>query len=59
MPVQRCVCNGKPGYRYGTQGACYRYTPGDKASMDRAKQRAHIQGYAVEQSQKRRGKRPG
>ena len=48
MPVQPCTTNGKKGWRYGTSGKCYT-GPG-------AKRKAHVQGYAIEQSQKRSGK---
>ena len=48
MPVQRCVEDGKPGYRYGKSGKVYHYTPGDIASRNKAKQKAHIQAAAIE-----------
>ena len=48
MPVQRCVQNGKPGYRFGKSGKCYSYVPGNKASRDNAQQKAHSQGAASE-----------
>lgn len=65
MPVQRCRTKGRPAYRWGNSGKCYTYTAGNEASRKRAKQRAYIQGSAIEASQparrtagkKRRGKR--
>lgn len=48
MPVQACVRGGKKGYKWGQSGHCYVYT--DEASRKKAKQLAHIQGYAAEQS---------
>lgn len=50
MPVESCQLNGKPGFRWGSSGKCYTYTEGDKASMDRAKQKAGKQGQAAHAS---------
>ena len=50
MPVQECTLDGKPGFRWGQSGRCYTYTPGDEDSRNEAKRRAHVQGYAIEQS---------
>jgi len=47
MPVKRITVNGHPAYRYGESGKAYPYTPGDKASAKRAKQKAIDQGLAV------------
>lgn len=52
MPVQDCQINGKPGKRWGTEGKCYPYTPGDKASLERARNRALEQGRAIEARRK-------
>jgi len=30
MPIRSCQKDGKPGYKYGDEGACYTYTPGDE-----------------------------
>lgn len=51
MPVERCTVKGKPGYRYGKTGKCYPYTPGNKASRERAKARARAQGLAIARRQ--------
>lgn len=48
MPVKECQEDGKPGYKWGDEGKCYTYTPGDKASRERAKEKAKKQGRAVE-----------
>lgn len=48
MPLQKCQLNGKIGYKWGKQGKCYTYTPGDKESRERAKEKAKRQGRAVE-----------
>jgi len=53
MPVQSCRKDGKPGYKYGTNGACYTYTTGNKASRDRAHAKAAKQGQAIKASQGR------
>lgn len=47
MPVERCQSGGKPGYRWGSEGKCYTYTAGDRASKDRARQKAIAQGVAI------------
>ena len=51
MPVQACEANGRPGYQWGEQGKCYTYTPGDEASRNEAKRKAHVQGAAIGESQ--------
>lgn len=48
MPVESCVLNGKPGFRWGKQGKCYTYKSGDTASRARARAQAARQGRAVE-----------
>lgn len=47
MPIHRVVKNGKPAYQWGSHGAKYTYTPGNKVSMETAKKRAIAQGLAV------------
>lgn len=47
MPVKPCTEGGKPGYKWGDQGKCYVYSPEDEKSMNRAKQKAYIQGLAA------------
>lgn len=47
MPVYSCYENGRPGYRWGENGKCYTYQPGDERSRRRAKQRAEAQGRAA------------
>jgi len=51
MPIQSCTKDGKPGYKYGESGACYTYTPGNKASRDAAHSKAVRQGQAIKSSQ--------
>jgi len=53
VPVQECEENKKPGYRWGSSGRCYTYSADDEEARKRAKQKAAIQGYAIEMSQKR------
>lgn len=48
MPLKRCYKNGRPGYKWGDEGKCYTYKPGDKASRERAKEKARKQGKAIE-----------
>lgn len=47
MPVNPCSENGKPGFKWGEQGKCYLYTPGDKKSLGEAKRKATVQGIAT------------
>jgi hypothetical protein len=54
MPIKQCQSDGKPGFQWGESGKCYTYTPGDKASRERARQKALKQGRAVEASERRR-----
>jgi len=49
MPVRRTTVKGKPAYQWGTTGKKYPYTPGNKASRERAKERARAQGLAAAQ----------
>ncbi len=48
MPVQECTLDGKPGFRWGEEGKCYTYTPGDEASREAARAKAEKQGRAIE-----------
>jgi hypothetical protein len=57
MPVMACELEGKPGYKYGPNGKCYTYTPGDERSRARARLKAELQGYAIRRAQERRGVR--
>jgi len=52
MPIRSCQKDGEPGYKYGDEGTCYPYTPGDEKSRMKAKKKAeeqmraiHAQGY--------------
>ena len=56
MPIKSCTKNGKPGYKYGDNGACYTYTANNKASRDSAHAKAVRQGQAIKSSQARAGK---
>jgi soluble P-type ATPase len=49
MPVQNCQLNNKPGFKWGDEGKCYTYTPGNKTSMDNAKKKVMEQAVAIEQ----------
>jgi hypothetical protein len=53
MPVMRCISEGRPGFRWGSEGKCYTYAPSDPASRERARRQAERQGQAVEASQGR------
>lgn len=53
MPVMDCESEGKPGFKFGEEGHCYTFTPGDEASRERARERAEEQGRAIEASRHR------
>lgn len=52
MPTEDCQKDGKPGRRYGPEGYCYTYTPGNEKERKEAERKAILQGVAIE---KRRG----
>ncbi len=47
MPVKRVQTLKGPGYRWGSSGKIYTYTPKNKASRERAKKKAEKQGQVV------------
>ena len=47
MPVRRTTKKGKPAFQFGKRGFKYTYTPGNKASRNRAKNLAKRQGRAI------------
>lgn len=47
MPVRVCQINNQPGFKWGTEGKCYEYTPGDEESKNDAKKKAISQGVAI------------
>lgn len=47
MPIKRCQSGGRPGYKWGDNGKCYIYTPGNKTSETKAKEKARTQGAAI------------
>lgn len=47
MPVKKTTKDGKPAYKWGKSGKPYTYTPGNKASRERAKNLAAKQGCAI------------
>lgn len=48
MPVVKCTKDDKPGWKWGSGGFCYTYTAGSKRSSGKAKQKAYLQGVAIE-----------
>ena len=48
MPVHRTTKSGKPAMQYGTRGAKYPYTAGNKASREAAKKKAIKQALAIQ-----------
>ena len=53
MPIKRCTSGGRPGYKWGDSGKCYTYTPGDKRSRERARERALRQARAIQANRSR------
>lgn len=51
MPVRRAKKKGKPGFRYGSTGRVYTYTPGNARSKANAHAKAEAQGKAIRASQ--------
>jgi hypothetical protein len=47
VPIKQCSEGGKPGYKWGDQGACYTYSPGDDAGRAKARVKAGMQGEAI------------
>lgn len=58
MPVQRTTVKGRPAFRWGRTGKAYTYTPGDVASMNRAREAAEAQGRAIRARGYREDARP-
>ena len=49
MSLDTCKDMGKPGYRCGSDGKCYTYTPGNEVSRRRAKQTVIEQCLALDE----------
>jgi len=47
MPIHRTTKNGKPALQYGTHGAKYTYTAGNKASREAANRKCVKQALAI------------
>lgn len=48
MPVKTCQQDGNPGFKWGDEGKCYTYRPGDESGRQRARAQAERQGRAIE-----------
>ena len=48
MPIHRTTKNSKPALQYGTHGAKYTYTAGNKASREAAKRKCITQALAIQ-----------
>lgn len=55
MPLMTCTENGRQGYRWGTEGACYTHD-GTERGKAIAKKKAIKQAVAINMSKKRAGK---
>lgn len=47
MPIQKCMKNGKPGFKWGKKGTCYTYTRNNESSRKRAMEKARKQEQAI------------
>ena len=47
MPVQRCVLNNKPGFKWGQQGKCFTYDINNASDRESAREEAATQGRAI------------
>lgn len=47
MPIQKCMKDNKPGYKYGKEGYCYTYEVGNKKEQEKAYTEARKQGIAI------------
>lgn len=47
MPKMACKVGDKPGWKWGSEGHCYTYKPGDEKSSGEAAKRAYLQGVAI------------
>jgi len=56
MPIERIFVDGKPAFRWGSDGTVYPYNPRDPASIEKAKGKAQRQGRAIEASKRNRGR---
>lgn len=61
MPVQACSSEGRPGFKWGSEGKCYTYTEGNTRSKARARMQAAAQGRAIafSRAEKRGASKPG
>jgi hypothetical protein len=54
MPIVNCTKSGKPGFKWGSENkSCFTYTPGNEASKKRARNKAELQGRAIESNKSR------
>jgi hypothetical protein len=47
MPVKDCQDNNQSGYKWGSSGKCYTYSPNNEGSKKNAKKKALTQGLAI------------
>lgn len=48
MPLKIATKDGKPGFKWGDSGKVFTYTPGNKESRKRARNKALAQGRAIQ-----------
>ena len=54
MPIRKGTDSKGPFFRYGSSGKKYYYTPGDKPSREKARNKAGKQAQAIKASQNRK-----
>lgn len=50
MPVKACRDKDQPGFKWGDEGKCFIYVPGNRESKLEARTKAVKQGQAIEAS---------
>lgn len=48
MPIKACRENDEPGFKWGDEGKCFTYIPGQIETKEQARTKAVEQGRAIE-----------
>ena len=56
MPIKTCQRDKKPGFKWGDEGKCFTYEPGNERSRQRAMRKAKEQGRAIEANRQSEGR---
>ena len=55
MPIMQCTKDGKIGFKWGENGTCFTYTPGNEESQREAIRKANAQAAAIRAGQAEAG----